>query len=476
MMERELNGTKTQDPIYIPEKYTFPQTQTGLAASRTPVKLKPDTSTYSSNSNYEIRMDLPTNALYDFRDGYITFTLNYQTPAYPGSPAAGWTYFRTPKYIWNIFQRIQILMNGREVEYVDFWGNIESLCTETFNTDLVNECWSRPFASGNAQRRNLTWLGQTAAFGAGQNVPVNNNISFSMPILSAFLTEQLFPLDVLQNNRIQVSFFLDDPANYLETDIGGTAGPSGIIAQVTNFQIHCERVRLDPMYTQQLNQTVISRGFNVGYKSWIRYLNAIPGGSASQILINAKFVSIHNIFNFIHPQIYAKPSTQINDKRVTYPYYIQEVANPAGGFNIGMQTNWKTVQLTLNGVTYPDEPIDLMQGGNIEPYQSYADYENKYNANNENLLDLAITNDQFATDHFLQIDQFDPYPQVKDVDNLFNTLNSLALVKQLAFNNAGIQYWSAGNSLTAVAANLHSWVEFYVRLRIAVGGRVEVIR
>ncbi len=96
-----------------------------------------------------------------------------------------------------------------------------------------------------------------------------------------------------------------------------------------------------------------------------------------------------------------------------------------------------------------------------EVYNIYLKWSLKARLDFYMLVGPAISVTQFQTNRYCDFDTFDPYPEVGDVQNAFNTLSSNDNIVKVYTQTAALAH----------NFNVYSWIEFFVQLTIQSNGR-----
>jgi hypothetical protein len=411
----------------VPDSIRFKTVKQAIAARRVPVKIRAEQQAYASNTNKLIRIILPNNCIYDTRKGYLTFDLTLVT--------TGGTYKRLHSGVFSAFNRLRILAGSTEIEDLRDYNRIYCILWEMMNPILVTgNVGVDTLGFGTQAQRNL--LGTTTT-------------QYACPVYSGVLNTELLPIDNIKSQLV-LEFYLEDPTTCVETD-----GTNPII-QISNIVYHMERLELDQMFRSKIASYVNTHGLKLGFHTWERYISALTTGAQQNIVISQKSSSINGILNiFVNSGQISNPA--INDKYITWP----------GPQNLAALTSAPTFVSTLiNGTIYPDEPIDETYANAWEPYNMYLRWIQKWEESGIMPIAPPINSQVFPFDRFVQIDDFEPFPELDDVINPFTTLsNSSNIIKKLVF----------GGLITA-NYQLDSWIEFFKQICIYSDGSIQVIQ
>jgi hypothetical protein len=402
---------------YIPDSLRFRQTKQGLACRRVPVKFRSDQQSYNTASNRLIQIRLPNNALYDTRPGYLTFTLAISN--------TNGTYARIHQGVFSIFNRLRMMCGSTAVEDLRDYARIYSAQWEMLNPSLV---------TGN--------IGNVMGFGTQleRNAKGATSTEYACPLMSGVLNTELLPFDNLSEGMV-LELYLDDTTTYIESD--STLVP---VVTVSNIMFHMERLDIDPSFRSFLKADVQANGLNLGWQTWERYQFLMPTGTRQNINITHKSSSVNGMFHFLLNSANFNNMT-VNDKYLDWTPLTLTQAN-----------------VVINGTVFPDEPVDCSFAQRIEPYQMYCRWLNKWKLNGILAIAPPITQQAFATDRFIIIDDLEPYPEAMDIINPFSTLgNNATITKQLTFS-----------ALTPANYQLDTWVEYFRQAIIKSNGLVVI--
>jgi hypothetical protein len=410
------SGLQGVEPI-VPESIKFKTIKKAIAAKRTPIKIRAEQQTYSSDKNKLCRIILPNTSLYDTRPGYLTFTARLDR--------TGGTYGRFHTGIFSIFDRLRVLCGSTEIEDIRDWNRIYSILWEILNPSLVTgNIGVLPMGFGTQAQRNAL---------APQS-------DYACPLWSGVFGTELLPFNKLKN-QVVLELYIADPTTCVETD--GTLP----IITVSNIVFHMERLELENTFQNHVNSYIDTHGLKLGFHTWERYTQSLTTGAQQNVSISQRSSSMNGMLNiFVKSQDIN--NTLINDKFITWT-----------------SPSLTTAQLLINSYVYPDEPIDCVSTRMFEPYQMYLRYVQKWQLNGIIPIAPPLTNDAFNLDRFIQIDDFEAFPELDDVVNPWNTINNNSnIIKKLVF--AGL-----------IPANfqLDSWIEYFRLVCIYTDGSVKVI-
>lgn len=413
-----LQGTDFQDrDKLVPDSIRFKTVKSAVAARRVPVKIRAEQQQYSSSSNKLMRIILPNNAIYDTRSSYLTFDLTITT--------TGGTYKRLATAVFSAINRLRVLAGATEIEDLRDWNRIYNILWEMINPpDVTANMGTTVMGFGTQFERNL--LGSQVT-------------SYACPIYSGVFNTELLPFQNLKN-QIVLELYIDDPTTFVETD--------GTNPQITisNLVFNMERLELDKSYSDYIMSYVSTHGLKLGFHTWERYINALTTGVNQNISITQRSSSMNGMLNiFTNSATINDPTT--NDKYLNW-----------------LPLTISTVQAFINGSVYPDEPIDCVYASAFQAFQIYLRWVQKYNANGLNPIAAPLTNFAFTSNRFVQVDDFEAFPELDDVINPFNTLISTSpIIKKLVFS-----------SLIPANYQLDSWIEFFKLICIYADGSIAV--
>ena len=414
-----LNDTQFQsNQVFVPPSLQFKPVKQGLAARRVPVKWRAEQQTYSSNNNKLIRIILPNNALYDTRGGYLTFDVNLTV--------TGGTYKRVHTGIFSIFNRLRVLFSSTEVEDLRDYNRIYSALWEMINPTLTTSNLAMSLGFGTQADRD----------NAG-----GTTTSYACPMFSGVLNTELLPFDNVASGMV-LELYLEDGTACIETD-----GTNPIIT-ISNIVFHMERLELDAAYRSFIASYVRASGLTLGFTTWERFTQALPGGTIQNITINSKASSVNGILNFLILSTDLN-NTLVNNKFLTWlPLSLQQ-------YNV-----------LINGTIFPDEPIDTISANRFEAYEIMARWLRAWKLSGFLPDPAPISTASFAIDRFVFILDFEPYPECTDIINPFTTLG----------NNGNIIIKLVFNGLIPPNYQLDSWVESFRQVTIESKGSVKVIQ
>jgi hypothetical protein len=394
----------------------------GIPARRTIVKIRSVEQSYVSNKNKLIRIQLPNDALYDTRGGYLKFDLEITT--------TGGTYKRLHNGSFTAFKRMRVMAGATEVEDVNDWNEIYSILYETGNPALVrNNVGTELFGFGTQVERN-GWATAVKSYGC--------------TLFSGFFNTELLPFECI-NSGIVLELYLADGIEVVETD-----GTNPILT-VSNVTFYMHRLDVDPSYYANIKSKVKANGLQIGFRTWEKNVQALTTGARSDLTLNQKSSSLNGILNVFMNSAEISDTT-VNDKFLTWP------VGPGG-------VNLTSTQNQINGKMYPDEAIDTVSCQRIEPYLGYTTWDMKWKLNGLLQVAPSISNTAYNVNRFIQIDDFEAYPEEPDLVNPFTTLgNNATLIKKIQFAGAIPTSWQ-----------LNSWAESFRQVIIRSDGRVAVL-
>jgi len=407
----------------VPDSMKFAPIQRGMSARRTPIKVRPDSGqTWTSNGNKIIRFNLPNDALYDTRYGWLSFTV--------ALAVTGGTYSRFHSGIFSIIRRLRVMAGATELEDLDYYNRLQAFLWEILNPpDVTSAIGVTTMGFGTQAQRN----------------GLSPQSDYACPLFSGVLNTELLPLDNIKG-YVWVEITLEDGVNCVETD-----GTNPVIT-VSNPIFHVERLDIDPAYRARLSSMVASQGLRIGFRTWNRFVTALTTGSMQQITLNTKNSSINSILNFLINSSTISDTT-VNDKFLTW------LPTPVGGVGTFQRT-----QLQINGKQFPEEPIECLSTQRYEAFQMLCRWCMKWKLNG--ILDIAppISNAAFQVNRFVQIDDLEAYPEYPQLVNPASTVNiSNSLLKTFNFTNTiGANY------------QIDQWVESFREVRISQQGQAIV--
>lgn len=395
--------------VLVPESIRFKTVKQAVAAKRTPVKIRAEQQSYSSDKNKLIRIILPNAAFYDTRCGYLTFNARLDK--------TGGTYARFQSGIFSIFNRLRILAGATEIEDIRDYNRIYTILWEMTNPIL---------STGNT---GVTTMGFGTQLQRNAKTPESE---YACPMWSGVFGTELLPFDNIPQ-QIVLELYIEDPTACVETD--GTLP----IITVSNIMFHIERLELEDQYRAHIADYVRTNGLRLGFHSWERYTQALTTGQMQNVTISQRSSSMNGMLNIFVNSATINDTT-VNDRFLTWP-----------------RLTLTSTSLLINGKVYPDEPIDCVYANSWEPYQIYLRWIQKWKLNGILPIGPPINSLAFPVDRFVQIDDFEAFPELDDVLNPFNTIQSNSnLIKKEVF--AGL-----------ITANyqLDSWIEYFKQVIIS---------
>lgn len=418
-----LSGTDFSTfPYEVPRSMRPTTVKQGLPARRTIVKIRSQEAFYQSNKNKLIRIPMPNDALYDTRQGYLKFDLEIFT--------TGGTYKRLHNGSFTAFKRMRVMAGATEIEDINDWNEIYSILYEVGNPALVrNNVGTRLMGFGTQAQRN--------GWGA-------TNTSYGCTLFSGIFNTELLPFAAI-NSGIVLELYLADGVEVIETD--GT-NPYYV---VSNVMFYIDRLDVDQSYYSNILSSVKAQGMQIGFRTWEKNVLALTTGARSDLTINQKSSSLNGLLNvFMNSAEIADPT--VNDKFLTWP------VGPGG-------VPLTNTQSQINGKMFPDEPIDTVSTERLEPYMGYLKWDMKLKTNGLIPIAPSLSNAVYNTNRFLQIDDYEAYPEEPDLVNPFTTLgNNATLIKKIQFSGAIPSGWQ-----------LNSWAESFRQVIIHSTGRTTVI-
>lgn len=404
--------------IIVPESIKFQPVKRAVAAKRTPVKIRAEQQSYTSSQNKLIRIILPNAAFYDTRSGYLTFDVNLAV--------TGGTYARIHSGIFSIFNRMRVLAGSTEIEDIRDYNRIYTILWEILNPIMVtgNIGVTTMGFGTQAQRNALTPLSQ-----------------YACPLYSGVFGTELLPFDNIPN-QVVLELYIEDPTACVETD--GTLP----IITVSNIMFHIERLELEDNYRSYIQSYVNSNGLKLGFHTWERYTQALTTGAMQNVTISQRSSSMNGMLN-IFVNSATINTTTVNDRFLNWP-----------------KLTLTSTSLLINGKVFPDEPIDTVYANGAEAFQAYLRWVQKWKLNGIIAIAPSLNNTAFNIDRFIQIDDFEAFPEYDDLINPFNTISSNSnLIKKEVF--AGL-----------IPANyqLDSWIEYFKQVCIYKNGEINVIQ
>src|SRR3990167_7455573 len=408
----------------IPETVKFSQTKKALAARRIPVKIRAEQTSYSSTNNNRMRILMPNSALYDTRYGYVTFNAI--------AAATGGTYVRFAQGIHSIINRTRILAAATEVEDLRDCNRIQTIVMQsTVPTLTLTNVGTMAAIPGTNGAMGFGTQLQRNAVAAGAD--------YCLPLFSHFLNTELMPFKFI-NAGITLELYIEDPTTCVETD--GTA-PT---ITISNLEFHVERLELQRDYEEFIAGYISTYGLELGFHTWERFVNTLPGGTQQQLTINSRSSSINGMLNIFVDSSQINTTT-VNDKFLNWA-----------------RQNLIQYNTLLNGSIFPDEPIDAVTNGAWEVFQIYCRWAKRWMLNAQMDVAPALEFQFFTADSFLFILDLEAYPEYDNLINPFTSLN----------NNSNISLRLQFSAPTAANLECDTWVESFRRVCIYRDGKVSV--
>jgi hypothetical protein len=409
----------SSEETYIPQSVKFTNIKNALPAKRTPVIIRAEQQAYSSNQNKKMRINLPSNTLYDTRNGYIKFDISIST--------TGGTYKRIHWNSGSILNRLRVIAGAAEIEGVIDYNRIVNIVNEQYITAQVTASMSgQEMGFGTEVERNA--LGAT-------------NSTMGCYLFSGVFGTELLPFDNI-GTGVTLELWLEDGTACVETD-----GANPVI-NITNLEFHIERLDLEASYRSYIKSYVARNGLKIGYHTYARYVNAMTTGPRQDFQILHKSSSMNGIANIFVLSTDIN-NTTVNNRFLNWP-------------RLGMTQT----QMQINGAIFPDEPIDTQAANALIPYQMYCRWINRWKLDGNVTIKPPLSHKAFSDNRYVQMDDFEPYPEEDDLINPMTTLNpNSVIIKRLYFN-------------AAIPPNyqLDSWVQYFVQAEIFTDGSVKVLQ
>lgn len=357
-------------PTVIPDSLKLRVPKQGPPAVRQEVKLPPESSTYSTNSNKIIRFFFNNSDIIDFSRGGVAFDITITAP--------GATYVRVAQGIWSIFNRVKILCGGRELEDIREYNLVHSFLFETTREPDTGAVLGSTYGFGTQFQRNL-W-GSTASK------------DFTMPLLCGLFLSGPLPLEIF-TKKLQLELWLEDPTACLESDC---PNPSQMVITLTNINLHYETLDI----AQPTRSSFISNAMANGqypFKSFVYYIQAMTGATADYAIPHASA----GIDAFINLMLNSNDRTNplVNDKFLTW------------NKNDVFETTLK-----INNKFYPIEPAIALD--DQQQYIMYLRWQDKWKFGGVYHNPPTISFEDFNTDRFVILYQLEAYPNEMLVNNL----------------------------------------------------------
>lgn len=366
--------------VSVPSDLRITSAKYGTPLLREPVKIRVQSSTFMSNGNNEVIVQLSNDGIYDFRRGYVTYDVTLSQ--------TGGTYIRLAQGAWSIWYRMRTLL-GFELENMQEYNRIYSLLWDAINDERQSAVIGMGLMGiGTPSQRNT--LGATTSH-------------YAIPLLSGFLDQDPLPLNMF-NQVAELRLTMGDASTFVECD-----GASPIVT-ISNFILHCERISASSSYTASVQSSVLTQGLTLSFPTWQYYSQSLPAGSQNlnSLFINHKSASLSSIVQIWTPQQTVN-STTTNDKFLNW----QRLTNQH--------------QFKIYGRFFPEEAIVYNDPAATEAYFVYLNWlTDEWQLSGElRGTPAPISNLQFSQgNRFLTIMDVNGYPEDKDVINALGTENS----------------------------------------------------
>lgn len=374
--------------VVVPSDLRICSAKYGSPNLREPVKIRSASTTYASNGNNEIIIQLNNDGIYDFRRGFLSFDVTI-TPT-------GGTYARVAFGIWSIFYRLRTLL-GFELENIQEYNRLFNLLWDALNDDRQSGSFGMALGLGTATDRNA----------AGAIVS-----HYAMPLLSGWLGTDPLPLNMF-NQVSELRLTMGDATTFMESDA------TSVVVTLSNVKMYCERVSASSQYYGIVKNAVLTSGLTLSFPTWQYYSQSLATGSQNlnSIIINHKSASMKSIVQIWTPQQTVNTMT-VNDKFITWP-------------RLTNKHQWK-----IFGRFFPEEPVNYGDTFSLEPYFVYLNWVTNEWHLSGNLpgTPAPINTTEFSNGNkFLAILDVNGFPLDLDVINAMGTENSTVQLQYDAY-------------------------------------------
>lgn len=374
------NRLSAGEEVVVPSDLKFCKPKYGAPLLREPVKVRASSTSYISNGNNEIIVQLSNDGNYDFRRGYLTFDVQLS--------ATGATYVRLAQGVWCIFYRMRTLL-GFELENIQEYNRLFSLLWEALNDDRQSSVLALELMGIGTPLDRDIWGTQIK--------------NYAMPLLSGFFDKDLLPL-MMFTQIAELRLTMGDATTFVETD-----GTSPIVT-ITNFQFHCERISASSPFNVKVKSEIALSGLTLSFPTFQYYSQGLAAGSANlnSIFVNHKSASMLSILQVWTPQGTVNTTT-VNDKFVTWPRLTDKH------------------QFKIFGRFYPEEAVTYPAITAAEAYFTYLNWlTEEWQLSGElRGTPAPISNLEFTQgNEFIIILDVKGFPFDKEVINALGTENS----------------------------------------------------
>ncbi len=404
--------------VEIPDDLKFAEIKQALAARCTPVIVRVETPSFSTNGNRKVLIKLPNKDILNLRKGHITFDAQIQ---------GNGTRMRIAEGISSIFDRIVVRSGSQILEERKNYNKIFA---------MLNLLQNDPDTVGDIGMRMGYGLQSEREAVSGNGVITN----YACPLSSGILGTEILPTGDLAL-PIEIELWIADPNACLETD----STVSSIT--LTNVQFRCERYEVEDSYKNFISSFIQKNGLKLGFHSWELYITPLTTALTQQLVINNRNSSVNGLINTIMPSD-TQLTTTLDDRMTTW-----------------LPNNLGTNHTNVNGSMFNEEPTDLVTNNRWDAYKAYLRWVKMSKLDIMRERKVPINSTQFAIDKFVQIDDFEPFPTIADnIINPFTTLeNGNNIMKKLTFTSA-----------PPANRQLETLVEFFTQVNIYPNGTASV--
>lgn len=357
----------------MPEDYKFPTGAFGLRIYRKQIRRSVDTAMPITPLNPIVRWKIPSsgNTILDFRRGciYITFSVSATAPG--ANP-------RPPNLAWNIVDRFRIEQGGNVVLDQRYF-NLQ----ETLMYTLLTQIEQRETTATNLWGAGSATLRQTRAGGW----------KYCLPLPSNCLTKTMLPWFIMQRAEgktlggwvtttfqdVYLQWELANPSAFVETDV-----PSNVSWTVTNMEVEYEEIYMQSLGDFMNNwHTFKTKYPKLPFKSITTMVQHLNTAQEQDILLDIKVSSLIAIFCTF------RNMDQIQDTTVH-----DKFENWLGQADLGLiEFQWQ-----INGLWWPEKPINCTDPHWLEPYKLFLQTTGKYHGRGIHENTTPILPGEF-TDH-----------------------------------------------------------------------------
>lgn len=406
------SGIRASFKHVLADGLKYPEVRVGTTAIRTEVQIPAQQTSYVSNSNQIMKFQLSNSNFFDFRRGYLRFTLSVSV--------VGGTYVRIHNGIWSVFER-QRIIGTSEIEDVRKTNMLHNMIFESGVEPPVQSNLYHAISGVGSQAQREAWAAAPK--------------EYALPLLLGTFTNSILPLNLI-NESLYVEIYIANPTEFVETD-----GTNPVIT-ITDPRIHCDRVLTDPSYTAAVKNQISAAGMNMAVCSYEHFANNVNSAN-NMIQINHRSDSIDSIIHIMRNANDVN-NLLIDDRLRTFNY-----------------NNCQTFRLKFNSILYPEEPIRAT-GSAVHAYLELTKWYGKWNIQGTMEDTLPIDGVDFLTDRFFIINDLTVHPG----ENLVNPRGT-----SRAGSDMQLDLILAGVPVTP--QQLESFVKYTVFLNVNKNGRFQ---